>query len=163
MIENLKSLLESETGPSQACGVWGFLTMWPERGGFDGLVGPTFLGGGTSKSELQAQERDRRESRHAAPVSGGFGAQGEPGPSLPGVRCSSRGRSLASSRSPGNDLGVRSAEKSGPETVGGCSVPGVLGAEPGAAHSSPGVAAQESEGWAAPAPIAGSRSWWGLP
>lgn len=43
------------------------------------------------------------------------------------------------------------------------SIPGVLGAEPGAAHSSPGVAAQESEGWAAPAPIAGPRSWWGPP
>lgn len=90
--------------------------MWPERGGFDGLVGPTFHGGGTNKCEVQAQERDRRESRHAAPESGGFGAQGEPGPSLPGVRCSSRGRSLASSLSPGNDLGVRSAEKSGPES-----------------------------------------------
>lgn len=113
--------------------------MRPERGGFDGLVGPTFQGGGTNKCELQAQERDRRESRHAAPESGGFGAQGEPGPSLPGVRRSSRGRSLASSLSPGNDLGVRSAEKSGPERVGGCSLyPGGSGRRAGRSSLLPG-------------------------
>lgn len=130
-------------GPFQACRVWGFLTVWPELGGSNESVGPPFLGEGTSESEkLQAQGKDRRESGHAGPESGGFGPQREQGLFLPGVRCSP---ALACSLpGPKEMTWWRSLGLSGSEAA--FSVPGLLGAESGAVHSSPRVAAQGSGG-----------------
>lgn len=125
------------------CKVWGFLTVWPELGGSDGSGGPPFLGGGTSKSEkLQAQGKGQggvrtcrtREWRTRAPQGAGSFPPG------PEVQSCAR---LLPPGTPGED----SVEKSGPEWVGGCFLrPGLLGAESGAAHSSPRVAAPGSDG-----------------
>lgn len=135
MIQNLKLLLEFETGPSQACGVQGFL-CGQNLGGFHGLMGPAFLGGETAQYELQAQGTDRRESHQAPPESGGFGALMGTGSLPPGCVVQPSG-TLA--ERPGNDLGVRSADNSGPEEVVGCALhPGRSGRRAGGSSLGPG-------------------------